>query len=163
MEYMSDIRDKLAEYDADVTEWDGFDTLDGGVYKSDRYHIGIKSDLSSYHKRFVICHELGHIKDGTVWVIGSRIAENRCDDIAVDMLVADEEFLRMFHEHDGDCDYLCPIFGVSKEVLDRKYKKLFPQKVWGHIVHISTSRGWPSSEEAMKDMQMFLDSFKDIE
>lgn len=117
--------DKIAyELNADITEWNWFDLLDWGVYKSNKYHIGIKKWLSSYHKRFVIAHELAHIKDDTVWVLHNKICENRADKIAGEILIPKEKLKEAIDWYWEDCDFLHCLFGTNQEVIEKRYKDL---------------------------------------
>ena len=127
-DYIKDLNSLASDMNADITEWEWFDALDGGVYHSDKYHIGVKKSLDIYSKRFTIAHELAHIADDTVDSGFCRFSEHRADTIATNILIADEDFLSALEEYGGDFSYLCPIFGVSHEVIERKYRQLFPEK-----------------------------------
>lgn len=126
-DYVRNLDNLAKEFDADITEWDWFDKLDGVVYKSDKYHIWVKKSLNTYQKRFTIAHELAHIATNTVDSQHNKYSEQKADKIATNILIADEDFLQILNEYGWDFSYLCPIFGVSPEIIEKKFYSLFPR------------------------------------
>lgn len=128
-DYLDDLKSLASDMDASITEWDGFHALEGCVYaKNNEFQIGVKKSLDPYSKRFTIAHELAHIADNTVDSGCCRFSERRADTIATDMLISDADFLEALEEYGGDFSYLCPILKVSPEVVERKFRQMFPEK-----------------------------------
>lgn len=128
MDFVLDVENLVKEMDAGLMTAD-FKHLDGIVLD---WHKGklivIDEKLDPYHRRWAIAHEIGHIKDNTVNCGYSMIAERNANNLAVDVLISDEDFLEALENYGGDYSYLCPLFGVSSDIIDKKYKKLFPEK-----------------------------------
>lgn len=111
------------DHNATIHEWD-LGNIDGCIVKHHGYHIAVNYKINPYNKAFAIAHEIGHIKDRSVGGVRTLIAERRANDIATDILIPDDRFMEAVEECGGAYEYLCPLFGVSPEIVERKMRKL---------------------------------------
>jgi Zn-dependent peptidase ImmA (M78 family) len=104
--------------------WDR-DSLDWIVvtYKKNNY-IGVNDMLSEYEKASVCMHEVWHIATGTVGVVWSLLCERMCDDWALEQMIPEEKVREAIDEYWYDTDFLCPLFGCSREHVEKRCKKL---------------------------------------
>lgn len=98
-----------------------YERLEGprrGVYRGS--HIAVRPGLTQREERSVIAHELGHHYYGHTHVHRSFAPklEAACDLYAAEMLISEQELLRLAHEYPDDPARVAYELNVSSWVLD---------------------------------------------
>lgn len=135
MDYAVNLEKLILDYNATVHYRDDFwipgeyDSLDWIVVKKNwLYHIAVNSKLWEYEKAHVIMHEIGHIAENEVWIVGSLICERNANNWALDELIPDEKLFDAIDYYWIDYEHYPELFGVSREIFMKKLNKCLFKK-----------------------------------
>ena len=117
------IKEMIFQSGADIIDFN-FTEIKGVVIEQDGLHVGIRKDLEVREKKAVLAHELGHIKKGGLYQIGTppllrQKAECLSDRYAAELLASPEDVRKALKRGFRSAWELADYFEVPYDVMNR--------------------------------------------
>lgn len=117
------IKEMIFQSGADIIDFN-FTEIKGVVIEQDGLHVGIRKDLEAREKKAVLAHELGHIKKGGLYQIGTppllkQKAECLSDRYAAELLASPEDVRNALKHGIRSAWELADYFEVPYDVMNR--------------------------------------------
>jgi Zn-dependent peptidase ImmA (M78 family) len=117
------IEQMIIQSGATINEF-SFTEIKGVIIEQDGLHVGIRPDLEARERKAVLAHELGHIKKGGLYQIGTppllkQKAECLSDRYAAELLASPEDIRKALKRGIRSAWELADYFEVPYDVMNR--------------------------------------------